>query len=186
LRKSWGAGLLTPVAVYVGRIAGEKNVPLAIEAVCAMRKLLPDLKFVIVGDGPERARIEKEHPEFIFAGMRRGEDLAAHYASADCFVFASTTETFGNVVTEAMASGLPVLAYNYAAPARYVAEGVSGLLADYGNAKAFLEKARTMAATQGRWRSMGIASATTARGMSWDAVIDTYLRDVAEVIATKS
>ena len=89
-----------PVAIYEPD-AAEKNLPLAIEAMSRMQKVNPRVKGVFVGDGPERENMIRRHPEFIFAGMRRDEDLATHYASADIFVFPSSTETFGNVVTEA-------------------------------------------------------------------------------------
>lgn len=187
LRQSWGAEPETPVAIYVGRIAGEKNIPLAIEAVEAMRKILPDLKFVLVGDGPERKKLEAEHPEFIFAGLRRGEELAAHYASADVFLFASTTETFGNVVTEAMASGLPVLAYNYAAPARYIRDKVNGSsVTPVGDRNAFIKEAEQFAKDNARWREMGKAARIAMLPVSWDAVIESYLADVEGVLARQA
>lgn len=184
LRKSWGADAITPVAIYVGRVAGEKNIPLASEAVEAMRKTLPDLRFVIVGDGPERKKLELEHPDYIFTGVKRGEELAKHYASADVFIFASTTETFGNVVTEAMASGLPVLAYDYAAPRRYVKNGESGcIVSPMGDGPAFIEAAEQLALERGRWSEMGAAARHVTMSVSWDAVIDSYLSDVEGVLA---
>jgi glycosyltransferase involved in cell wall biosynthesis len=184
LRKSWGAGAETPVAIYVGRVAGEKNIPLAIEAFAAMRNILPELKFVIVGDGPARKKLEGEHPDFIFTGVKRGEELATHYASADAFIFASVTETFGNVVTEAMASGLPVIAYNYAAPGRYVQDGASGrLVSPMGDAPTFIAAAETFARDRVRWREMGDEARRVAMSVSWDAVIESYLCDVQGVLA---
>ena len=82
-----------------------------------------------MGDGPEEAYLRNQLPDAVFAGMRRGESLATHYASADLFLFPSCTETFGNVTLEAMASGLPLVAYNYAAAAQHVQHGIHGLLA---------------------------------------------------------
>ena len=70
---------------------------------------------LLVGDGPARAALQAQCPRAVFAGMRSGDDLAAHYASADAFIFPSLTETFGNVTPEAMASGLPVLAFAHGA-----------------------------------------------------------------------
>ncbi len=92
---------------------------------------------VIVGDGPDFARL-KSLPEakgVIFTGSLRGQDLAAAYASADVFVFASQVETFGNVVLEAMASGLPVIAYDYACAHQYLTQGVNGWLSPLGQKK---------------------------------------------------
>ncbi len=181
-RKRWGASPETPVALYVGRIAGEKNLPLSIEAMLAMRRILPDLKIVLVGDGPLRSRLEKEHPEFIFTGTRRGENLAMHYASGDIFIFASETETFGNVVTEAMASGLPVLAFDYAAPARYLRDTRAGVLAPLGDASGFVLRAVELASRRGEWAAMGAEARRIATGISWDAVVDSYLRDATDAV----
>lgn len=98
-----------PVSLYVGRVAVEKNIE-------AFLKLdLPGSKLV-VGDGPQRRELEQRYPSVHFAGMRTGEDLARHYAAADVFVFPSRTDTFGLVVLEALASGVPVAAYPVTGP----------------------------------------------------------------------
>lgn len=141
LRREWGVGLAQPVCMYVGRVAPEKNLDLLVQTVERMSAAQPSLKFVMVGDGPERKVLEKSHPQFIFAGMRTGEDLAVHYASADIFLFPSLTETFGNVVVEAMASGLAVVAFDYAAAAQHVKHGSSGLLAHLGSSSDFMRLA---------------------------------------------
>lgn len=138
LRREWGIGLAQPVCMYVGRLAPEKNLDLLVQAVERMRAVQPGLKCVLVGDGPERKSLEERHPEFIFAGMRTGEDLAIHYASADIFLFPSLTETFGNVVVEAMASGLAVVAFDYAAASQHMKHNDNGLLAHVGNASEFI------------------------------------------------
>jgi glycosyltransferase involved in cell wall biosynthesis len=83
----------------------------------------------------------QEHPEHIFAGMRHGEDLAAHYASADLFLFPSLTETYGNVTLEALASGLPVVAYRMAAAAELIRHGDNGMLAAPGASDQFVRAA---------------------------------------------
>src|SRR5690606_14944566 len=128
-------------------------------------------------DGPERKKLEREHPEIYFAGMRRGEDLAAHYASADFFFFASTTETFGNVVTEAMASGLGVLAYNYAAARRHIIDGNNGYVAPYHDEAAFLAAIDRIAADREQWPTLRAHAVQTAQGLSWDAILATYEGD---------
>lgn len=179
LRQSWQARDETPVALYVGRLAGEKNLELVVAAYLKMREELPALRLVIVGDGPDRRRIEKMVPQAVFAGMQRGDALAAHYASADVFLFASVTETFGNVVTEAMASALPVLAYDYAAAGRFIRSGENGLLAPLGNADAFLQQAARMARLQQRWPELGSAARQTVLPHSWDSIIDAYVRELS-------
>jgi glycosyltransferase involved in cell wall biosynthesis len=115
------ASLPRPIHLYAGRIAREKNIDAFIDA------KLPGSK-VVVGDGPERERLERAHPEIVFAGYRFGEELAAHYAAADLFVFPSRTDTFGIVMLEANACGLPVAAYPVTGPIDVVREGVNGAL----------------------------------------------------------
>lgn len=181
LRASWGCQADTPVAIYVGRLAGEKNLPIAFKAWQTMRTTIPDLKFVVVGDGPLRAEMEKQFPDAIFAGMRVGESLAAHYASADTFLFASETETFGNVVTEAMASGLCVLAYDYAAPGRYIQHGHSGFLVPFGNAELFAETATTLAHARNQWTAIGHQARLAVSNLSWNAITRSYLEHIHQL-----
>lgn len=116
--KTLYADLARPVFLYCGRVAVEKN----IEAFLSLD--LPGSK-VVVGDGPQREALQARYPDVRFAGARHGADLAEHYASADVFVFPSRTDTFGLVLLEALASGLPVAAYPVAGP-RDVLAGVHG------------------------------------------------------------
>jgi glycosyltransferase involved in cell wall biosynthesis len=110
-----------PIFINVGRIAVEKN----LEAFLALD--LPGSK-VIVGDGPQRASLERRYPKVHFAGVKVGEDLARAYASADVFVFPSRTDTFGNVLLEALASGLPVAAYPVMGPLDILGDSDAGIL----------------------------------------------------------
>jgi glycosyltransferase involved in cell wall biosynthesis len=178
LREAWGASPDTPVALYVGRLAGEKNLDLVIDAWRRMRETLPDLKLVLVGDGPEHQRLARAAPGAVFAGMRQGTALARHYASADAFLFASVTETFGNVVTEAMASGLAVLAYDYAAPGRFIQPLENGLLARYNDPRDFLDRAAQLAGMRAQWHSLGRAARETLATQSWDRVVDSYFKEI--------
>ncbi len=186
LRAQWGAAPDTPVALYVGRVAGEKNIPLTIRAWKEMRTTLPNLKLVVVGDGPEKGRLEKAHPDIYFSGMRQGEDLARHYASGDFFPFASTTETFGNVITEAMASGLPVLTYNYAAGQDHIQHGKNGWVAPFDNSDAFLKTAKDLALNRHHWQTVGSAARLTAMTLSWDAIIERFASEIIPVTRPES
>jgi glycosyltransferase involved in cell wall biosynthesis len=112
-----------PIWLYVGRVAVEKNLHEF------LRLPLPGTK-VIVGDGPARAELRRAYPETIWRGWRFGEELAAHFASADCFVFPSRTETFGNVILEALASGLPVASFPATGPSDLIEDGVTGALGE--------------------------------------------------------
>ncbi|WP_232019121.1 glycosyltransferase family 4 protein [Sulfuritortus calidifontis] len=172
LRQAWGAGENDLVVAYVGRLAPEKNLPLLLRAFAAMRQVRPDARLVLVGDGPSRAALAAKHPELIFCGARTGEDLAAHYASADCFLLPSLTETFGNVLLEAMASGLAVLGFDYAAAAEHIVPGGNGLTVPYGDEVAFIEQATRLAQQPQTLRALGQAARATALGLSWDSVFN--------------
>lgn len=171
LRKSWGAVADDPVAIHVGRMAAEKNIHLAVEAYLAMRLINPRTRFVLVGDGPFRAKLQERYPDFIYAGTRRGEELAAYYASADVFIFPSVTETFGNVVTEALASGLVVIGYDYAAVRQHVREGVNGFVAKFDDRSAFLEMAGKVIKNRADWVPLRTAARATGQSISWETVV---------------
>lgn len=126
LRAEWGLRPNDLAVIYLGRVAAEKNLPLAIRAFHAIQAQRPDARFVWVGEGPELAGIQREHPEFIYRGLRTGDDLARHFASADLFLFPSHSETFGNVTIESMASGVPPVAFRYGAAKEHLRDGVDG------------------------------------------------------------
>jgi glycosyltransferase involved in cell wall biosynthesis len=174
LRACWGVAPDDPVVIYVGRIAAEKNLAQAVEAFLAMQAVQPRAKFVLVGDGPERAALETRHPEFHYAGMRRGEELAAHYASADAFLFASVTETFGNVITEAMASGLVVIAYDYAAMRQHVCSGKNGFAAAFANKEALISTATTAMKQRLKWPAIRAEARATALTITWDSIVGRF------------
>ncbi len=178
LRTSWGASDSTPVAMFVGRIAAEKNLPLAVKAFQQIMQDHPGARCVFVGDGPKAAWLREEHPEFVFAGARTGEDLARHYASADLFIFPSLTETFGNVLTEALASSLVTVSFDYAAARQHVRHAENGFVASLDDADAFLASTRTALA---HWQDMPLRQAArdTAAGLSWSVIIEQFERELA-------
>jgi glycosyltransferase involved in cell wall biosynthesis len=141
LRGSWGVHGDAPVLLCVGRLAAEKSLGLALQAFRALQARIPAARMVMVGDGPRRGALADAYQDVIFAGTQRGEALAAHYASADVFLFPSLTETFGNVVLEAMASGLAVVAFDRAAAQEHIANGISGLVVPELDARAFITSA---------------------------------------------
>jgi glycosyltransferase involved in cell wall biosynthesis len=172
LRASWGAGEHDVVALHVGRLAPEKNLDLLVESARAMRAVTPRLRVVIVGGGPAAGALRAAERDLVFAGMRSGEALAAHYASADVFLFPSETETFGNVVTEAMASALAVVAFDYAAARQHLKHRESGMLAPFGHAAPFVEFGQELAADP-RLRSRVRAGAhASAQRLTWGQVLE--------------
>jgi len=138
LREAWGVGERGVAVIHVGRIAAEKNLRLAVRSFRALQQLQPDARFVLVGDGPERERLALENPDFHFCGVQRGEALARHFASADLFVFPSTSETFGNVTLEALASGVPTVAFGYGAAREHLRHGVDGAAVATGDEAGFI------------------------------------------------
>ena len=170
LRASWGAEPHTLVVAVVGRLAPEKNLNLAIRAFEAIAQRMPEAKLLFVGDGPSRESLARRYPEHSYAGMRTGEDLAAHYASADLFLFPSLTETFGNVTTEALASGLPVVCFDYAAGAERVRTGHNGWLAPVADEAAFIEVALRVAGDRGARLAMAANARKSVQNIGWPAV----------------
>jgi len=110
-----------PIAAYVGRVAVEKNIDAFLSMPWRGTK-------IVIGDGPERPRLEAQYPGAVYAGFRFGEDLAAHLAAADVLVFPSLTDTFGLVNLEAMACGVPVAAFPVTGPIDVIQDGVTGAL----------------------------------------------------------
>ncbi len=153
-RKRRGLDLPRPIFLAVGRVAVEKNLE-------EFLKLdLPGTKLV-VGDGPARAQLAKAYPDAVFAGSKQGEELAEYYASADVFVFPSLTDTFGLVLLEALASGVPVATFPAAAPRDVIGDAPVGridadlrracleaLELDRGDCRAFAEKLTWQACAQ--------------------------------------
>jgi glycosyltransferase involved in cell wall biosynthesis len=176
LREAWGASARDLVTLYVGRLAPEKNVELAIEAYRAMRRVNPRLRFVIVGDGPLRRVLERDHPDLVFCGFRTGDDLAVHYASADVFLFPSETETFGNVTLEAMASGLVVIAYDYAAARVHVTDGASGLVVPRGDRQGFVATAENLARAPESVPSLRRRAREAMEALDWARVVERFER----------
>ena len=183
LRASWGVSPGAVVALYVGRVAPEKNVRLAIDAYRAMRRAGRVERLVVVGDGPLRGALQSAHPDVLFCGVKTGLSLAAHYASADVFLFPSETETFGNVVLEAMASGLAVVAYDYAAARAHLRAGHTGTLVPYGNRDAFIAAAEALARAPESVARVGPNARAQAVLCDWETVVDRFETLLTSVVA---
>jgi glycosyltransferase involved in cell wall biosynthesis len=183
LRATWGVDDDAPVVLYVGRIAAEKNLDLAVKTFRAIQQQMPSARYVWVGDGPARTALEAANPDFIFVGIKRDEDLARHFASADIFPFPSLSETFGNVILEALAAGLPVVAYTEGAAREHVMDGINGFRIVSGDEPAFINATKTLTANPGLIRQMGRAAHESVMRLSPEAVIrdfETLLHGLTE------
>jgi glycosyltransferase involved in cell wall biosynthesis len=174
LRSSWGLSDKGLAVLYVGRVAPEKNLGVAVEAYRAMQRVSDSLKFIIVGDGPFRATLQREHPDLICCGVHTGERLAKYYASADVFLFPSETETFGNVTLEALASGLVVVAYDYAAARMHISNGETGVLVPCGDARAFVDAAANLAHPPRSLHKIRRQACAYVRSLDWPQVVEKF------------
>jgi len=183
LRADWGVAEGALACLYVGRLAPEKNLNLVRQTFAAIRSVRPDSRLIWVGDGPSAARLRAEPSDQHFAGTRIGADLAAHYASADLFLFPSLSETYGNVVAEAMASGLPVLAYRSAAAAELIDDAANGRSIAPGDENAYLHAALELIGDRQRLATMARAARHAMLPRGWDSVVERFETVVREALA---
>lgn len=180
MRAAMGASPEDLVVAYVGRIAPEKGIHQLIGAMHEVTARQPHVRFAVAGDGPDEARIRAEAPAgTYFAGTLHGADLSAFYASADLFAFPSTTDTFGNVVLEAMASGLPVIAADVGATLELANEGTARLFrgGDAASLAVSIESLVAGAHASADRASLRDASLRQAAARNWDAIWDALLRE---------
>jgi glycosyltransferase involved in cell wall biosynthesis len=170
--------------LYVGRLSDEKQ----IEQIRPALEALPNTRLALVGDGPARAHLERYFADLpvTFMGYLRGERLSQAYASADIFVFPSRLETFGLVVLEAMASGLPVVAARVGGVSDMVSQGVNGYSFESGNRMALLERLRKIASNHENMRWMGQQARAYAEEQSWEAIMDEVIEVYAGLIAARN
>lgn len=178
-------GISAPLLLlYVGRIAPEKDIATLL---LAMRQL-PDsiasaVHLLVVGDGPLLPELQEQAPDNVtFAGSKHGEELAELYASGDLFVFPSSTETFGNVVLEAMASGLPVIAADAGGSKDLVIPGVTGTLFAAHQSEALVQEICSAVLHPDLRAAMGAEGRKQSLGRSWEHIFDGLIRDYEEVI----
>ena len=181
IRRSWGVGERDLAVIHVGRIAAEKNYPLVFETFDRIKHTHPSARLVLVGDGPLLSEYQRRRPDAIFSGFYSGKTLAAHYASGDLYLHASLTETFGNVVTEAMASGLAVSAFDDAAAHEFIRSGDNGLTATIGDSESFIANALKLASDRELRHRLGAAARATALELDWGNVIDGFEKDLTQI-----
>ncbi len=174
VRARWGLNENDLVVQYVGRLAPEKNLTLAVHCFERLRATHPDVRFMLVGDGPMRRRLQERHPDYIFCGMQEGDELARHYACGDIFLFPSKTDTFGNVVLEAMASGLAVVGFDDAAAAEHIRHEQNGMKANLQDDDAYICSVMKLADQPSLLRRIRTQARETALGLHWQVVTETF------------
>ncbi|HLX21216.1 MAG TPA: glycosyltransferase [Gaiellaceae bacterium] len=167
------------VVLYVGRLSHEKRIGVLLDAFARVSRVRSEARLVVVGEGPARREFERTAPAgTVFVGEARGRDLAALYASADVFCFPSTTDTFGQVLLEAGASGLPVVAAAAGGATELVVHGQNGLLVPPEDPGLLAAALLELAESPARRAAYGAAGLAAARARTWDAAIaslgDTY------------
>jgi glycosyltransferase involved in cell wall biosynthesis len=182
LRRQWGVGDGDIVLASVGRLAAEKNLGLVVRAFERVRAAQPNARLLFVGDGPMRSELASRCTAAVFAGQRHATDLAAHYASADLFLFPSLTETYGNVTVEAMASGLPVVAFDCAAAAQTIRDGHSGCLVAAGDDDAFVAATAVLADDTAARTALGRNARTEALRHDWPGVVGRFEAELVSAI----
>lgn len=173
LRQSWGINKNQKVLLYVGRVAAEKNLQL-IPKIWEQLKNDQDFQVVIVGDGPLMTEFKKSFPQFIYTGMKKGNDLATCYASGDILLFPSLTETFGNVVLEGLASGLGVVCYNYAAGKQHISSESNGMLAPFNDEQLFIDQIKKLLKNPKLLTTIRINAYQYSLGITWNKIFDRF------------
>lgn len=184
LRHSWGAGPQGCVVLHVGRLAPEKNYPLLLESYRRMYAANPACRFVLVGDGPLRAGLLRQLPQAVFTGDVPHGDIGRYYASADVYIHASHSETFGNVVLEGLSSGLAFAGFDYAAAEQFVTGRKNGLLAPCEQPEKLLEAAVALATDEWLRRQLQQAARAAVESYSWESVARKFAQDLQAVVAT--
>jgi glycosyltransferase involved in cell wall biosynthesis len=172
LRLSLGFAPQERVLVYLGRLAAEKNIEMLLSAWQQLSVETP-CRLLVIGDGPLRRKVESAAGEkAVFVGYRQGEELAGMLAAGDLMIFPSLTDTFGNVMLEAMASGLPVVAFNAPGPKDVVQDGTTGRLAPDISARSLARVTAEMIRDVRTIREMGRQARTFAQTQSWSDIME--------------
>jgi glycosyltransferase involved in cell wall biosynthesis len=183
LRHRWGASPQSCVVLHVGRLAPEKNYPLLLEAYQRMHAANPDCRFVLVGDGPQRASLLRILPQGVFTGAVPHGDIDRYYASADVYIHASRSETFGNVVLEGLSSGLAFAGFDYAAARQFVTGGKNGLLAPCDQPERLLQAAVALATDLSLRLQLRCEARAAVECHSWESVAQKFAQDLQDVVA---
>ena len=157
--------------LYVGRISKEKSLDVLVQAFKRIEKQVPHTRLILVGDGPYRREMQKElkGARVLFTGEITGEALAQAYASSDLFIFPSSTDTFGNVVLEAQASGIPVVVTDKGGPKENLIDGQSGVVVPAESPQAIADAVSRLCSQPERLSRMKQAARAYMENRSFDA-----------------
>jgi phosphatidylinositol alpha 1,6-mannosyltransferase len=183
LRAELGVDASRPLLLLVSRLVKEKDLDDLIAMDARLAAAGASYRLALVGDGPMRAELEAALPAAHFAGHQRGADLARWYASADVFVFPSTTETFGNVVLESLASGVPAVVVDRGGPQDLIDDGVTGQIARSNDPDDLAARARMLLVDRALRARMAAAARQSALGREWRVINRRLLADYREIIA---
>lgn len=172
-----------PLLIYAGRLSAEKRV----DWIGHVLREYPQARLAVIGDGPQRTLLEMkfEGLPVVFTGYLRGEDLARAYASGDIFVFPAANETFGNVILEAMASGLPVIAPGSGGPLDFVRHGQTGLLFAPEDTRSFVRAAGAMLEDRALRETMGAAGRKASEAREWAGVLEGLVQEYEQLMVAK-
>jgi glycosyltransferase involved in cell wall biosynthesis len=171
LRRAWRVDERRPAILYAGRLSSEKGLAIIADVQRQLHRRAVAHRFVFVGDGPMRQQLERIVPDGVFTGMLSHTDVAKAMASSDLFLFPSATDTFGNVVLEAQASGLPVIVSDRGGPCEQILPNVTGDVCEALDAEAFALATTRMLRDAGRRTAMGAAARQLALGRTWDVAM---------------
>jgi glycosyltransferase involved in cell wall biosynthesis len=171
LRRAWRVDERQPAILYAGRLSSEKGLAIVEDVQRRIHRHAVAHRFIFAGDGPMRAQLQRLVPDAVFLGSLRHEDVATVMASADLFLFPSATDTFGNVVLEAQASGLPVVVSDSGGPCQQMQPRVTGEVCKAGDAGAFAVAAARLLRDSGRRAAMGEAARQFAVRRTWNAAM---------------
>jgi glycosyltransferase involved in cell wall biosynthesis len=166
--------------LFVGRVSKEKNLDLLVSATRRLAEQKVPVRPIIVGDGPYMSEMRQLLPDAIFTGYLGGEDLAIAYASADFFVFPSTTDTFGNVVLEAQACGIPAIVSDVGGPRDLVAHGLDGLVTKALDVADLAGAILRMVESPAERQAMGAAARKRVETRDWSTAFEAFWRESPE------
>ncbi len=172
VRARWGVAVDDPVVLYVGRLAAEKNLDLLIRAYQAMKQRRKSLRLVVIGEGPMADDLATQCPDALLLGVQGGLELAQSYASADIFLFPSRTETYGNVTAEALASGLAVVAFDYAAARELIINGHNGWTSGLQDEEGFVRRACEVLEAWHPGHPMRMNARRTMLSRDWSGIVE--------------